>query len=40
MINKLLKDPGYIDNILVEGSAKAEKISKKKVQEIKKIVGF
>ncbi len=39
-INKLLKDPGYIDNILVEGSAKAEKISKKKVQEIKKIVGF
>ena len=35
-INKLLKDYKYIDEILSEGSDKAETISKKKVREIKK----
>ena len=39
-INKLLKDYKYIDEILSEGSDKAEKISKKKVREIKKKIGF
>ena len=39
-INKLLKDYKYIDKILLEGSIKAEKISKKKVSEIKTIIGF
>ena len=39
-INKLLKDYKYIDKILLEGSIKAEKISKKKVSEIKTKIGF
>ena len=39
-INKLLKDQKHIDEILLEGSKKAEKISKKKVYEIKKKIGF
>ena len=39
-INKLLKDYKYIDKILLEGSVKAEKISKKKVSEIKTKIGF
>ena len=39
-INKLLNDYKYIDEILLEGSDKAEKISKKKVREIKKKIGF
>ena len=39
-INKLLKDYKYIDKILFEGSVKAEKISKKKVSEIKTKIGF
>ena len=39
-INKLLKDQKHIDEILLDGSKKAEKISKKKVDEIKKKIGF
>ena len=39
-INKLLKDEKYIDEILIEGSMKAEQIAQKKVSDIKKIVGF
>ena len=39
-INKLQKDPKFIDNVLKEGAQKAEQITKKKVQEIKKIIGF
>ena len=39
-INKLLKDYKYIDQILFEGANKAEIISKKKVNEIKKKIGF
>jgi len=39
-IKKLLDDPGYLDNILLDGSNKAEKIASKKIKEIKKLVGF
>jgi tryptophanyl-tRNA synthetase len=39
-IKKLLDDPRYIDNILLDGSNKAEKIASKKIKEIKKLVGF
>jgi len=39
-INKLLKDNLYIDNILLDGAQRAEEISSKKVQEMKKIIGF
>ena len=39
-INKLLKDKEFIDKILYEGSEKANKIATKKVNEIKKKVGF
>ena len=39
-INKLLKDKEFIDKILYEGSEKANKIAAKKVNEIKKKVGF
>ncbi len=39
-INKLQKDSKFIDNVLYEGSQKAEEIASKKVKEIKKIIGF
>ena len=39
-INKLLKDEKYIDQILIDGSIKAEKIAKKKVNDIKNKIGF
>ena len=39
-INELLKDKGYLDNILIEGSIKANNIAEKKVQELKKIIGL
>ena len=39
-IKRLEKDPKFIDDILLNGSKKAEKIAKSKVEEIKKIVGF
>ena len=39
-INKLQKDPKFIDNVLQEGAEKAEEIANKKVQEIRKIIGF
>ena len=39
-INKLLKDKDYIDKILQEGSKKAENYASKKVNDMKKIVGF
>ena len=39
-INKLQKDPKFIDDVLQEGAQKAEEIASKKVQEIKKIIGF
>ena len=39
-INKLKKDNNFIDKILEEGAEKADKITSKKVKEMKKIVGF
>ena len=39
-INKLLKDKEYIDKILKNGSSQAEEIAKRKVEDIKKIIGF
>tara|TARA_B100001250_G_scaffold379738_1_gene370648 strand:+ start:3525 stop:4526 length:1002 start_codon:yes stop_codon:yes gene_type:complete len=39
-INKLQKDNSYIDNVLKEGAKKANSIAAKKVEEMKKIVGF
>ena len=39
-IQKLQKENNYIDSILKEGGEKANKIASKKVEEIKKIIGF
>ena len=39
-INKLKKDNNFIDKILEEGAEKADKITSKKVKEMKKIIGF
>ena len=39
-IKKLLDNPNYLDNILLDGSQKADKIASKKVKEIKKLMGF
>jgi tryptophanyl-tRNA synthetase len=39
-IKKLLNDTKYLDDILVEGSNKAEIIASKKMKEIKRLVGF
>ncbi len=39
-INKLLKDEKYIDEVLESGSIEAEKIAKKKVNDIKQKIGF
>ena len=39
-INKLQKDPKFIDEVLHEGAQKAEEIASKKIKEIKKVIGF
>ena len=39
-IKKLLNDEKYLDEILLEGAKKADKIATKKIKEIKKLVGF
>jgi len=39
-INKLKKDNNFIDKILEDGAEKADKITSKKVKEMKKIIGF
>ena len=39
-INKLQKDISYIDDILKEGGKRANSIASKKVEEMKKIIGF
>ena len=39
-INKLQNDINFIDSVLEEGGEKANKIASKKVEEMKKIVGF
>ena len=39
-IKKLLNDTKYLDDILLDGSKKANKIASKKIIEIKKLIGF
>ena len=39
-IKRLLKDERYLDEILIRGSEKADKIASKKIKEIKELVGF
>ena len=39
-IKKLLNDEAYLDEILLKGSEKADKIASKKIEEIKELVGF
>jgi len=39
-IKKLLNDEKYLDEILLRGSEKADKIASKKIKEIKELVGF
>ena len=39
-IKKLLEDKKYLDEILLKGSQKADKIASKKIKEIKELVGF
>ena len=39
-IIKLLEDPKYLDNILLDGSNKADIVASKKIKEIKQLVGF
>ena len=39
-INKLLKDVKFLDKVLNDGSEKANQIAQKKIENMKKIVGF
>jgi len=39
-IKRLLNDAKYLDNILLEGSQKADRMSSIKIKEIKKIIGI
>ena len=39
-IKKLLTEKSYLDQILLEGSRKAEDIASEKVKKIQKIIGF
>ena len=39
-IKKLLNDKKHLDNILFEGSRKANEIASKKIKEMKEIIGF
>ena len=39
-IKRLLNDQQYLDDILLEGSIKADRIASKKIEEIKELVGF
>ena len=39
-IKKLLNDEKYLDEILLKGSEKADKIASQKIKEIKELVGF
>ena len=39
-IKKLINDQKYLDKVLAQGAAKAEEIAGKKIEEIKKIIGF
>ena len=39
-IKRLLSDVKYLDDILLEGSQKADKIASKKIKNIKELIGF
>ena len=39
-IKRLINDAKYLDNILLEGSQKADTIASKKIREIKQLIGF
>ena len=39
-ISQLKKDISYIDNVLKDGSFRANEISSKKVKKLKEIIGF
>ena len=39
-IKKLIHEKSYLDEILVEGSKKADNIASKKIKKIQEIVGF
>ena len=39
-IKKLINDKEYLDKILIHGASKAEEIAAKKINEMKKIIGF
>jgi len=39
-IKRLLNDTKYLDNILLEGSQKADRVASVKIKEIKKIIGI
>tara|TARA_B100000214_G_scaffold360666_1_gene323306 strand:+ start:25 stop:1026 length:1002 start_codon:yes stop_codon:yes gene_type:complete len=39
-INKLIKDEKFIDQVLTEGAEKANQIASKKINNLKKIIGF
>jgi len=39
-IKKLLNDPKYLDDILLDGSNKADRIASKKIKKIKQLMGF
>ena len=39
-IKKLLNDENHLDNILFDGSQKADKVASKKIKEIKQLIGF
>ena len=39
-IQKLLDNPRYLDDILLDGSNKADQIASKKIKDIKKLLGF
>ena len=39
-VKKLLNDEKYLDEILLKGSEKADKIASKKIKEIKTLIGF
>ena len=39
-IKKLLNDEKHLDNILFDGSQKADRVASKKIKEIKQLIGF
>ena len=39
-IKKLINDHKYLDELLAQGASKAEEIAGKKINEMKKIIGF